>query len=191
MGGKSIDIREYFNPKHKEKVLDSLYAEKSSLLLSSEDALQMLISHMDFDVCYHITITSKSHYMNNDGIASLVKLKMGFATKFSYVLYPAYQDRMVLHYHGFLWFHSYSRAGRKMVGLTASKALQTWLTEQIGLTKIRHLRTTCRTKVLKPEWEMEKIRRYIFSEDNYLGCQQYKVIVGVSKSLLDKIFPPK
>jgi len=134
------------------------------------DEVRKLMLKFDYNHIYHATITSKEHdYLNNKAhYTYLESLLNKYCANFHYILFPAYQDRMVLHFHGYFIFN---KTGQN--GLSSSKMLQRILNDNYGWTKIKHMRSQCYTKVYNSQLQLINSSNYDFSEDNYGGCKEY------------------
>lgn len=129
----------------------------------------------DFDPqkVYPITITFKRHdYKLNDELyLQILNCLFNIHEKCYYYLCPAYQNSFVLHFHGVIIPHP-----EKGVGLTFIKHLRASLNKNIGWCKITNIKRDDKAKCFSYERALERVMGYAYSEDNYGGCEEYKII---------------
>lgn len=138
--------------------------------LKKEDVLKTLMN-MDFNYMCSVTITSKQRdWRDNDSIYRTTKAFLEkHCKRWAYFLIPAYQECMVLHFHGVFVYKYKNGKGFQ----TNRKILQTRINEFLGWSKVKHIRSTCKGKTVDCYKELSQIINYQWSEDNYAGCLEY------------------
>lgn len=140
---------------------------------SDVKAIVSELSHYDPHKIYPITITFKKHdwRLNEELYLQILSALQTIHKDCYYLLYPAYQNSYVLHFHGVIITHP-----TKGVGLTFVKRLRAMLNKNLGWCKITNLKRDNKSKVFNPKMAIEQVFAYALSEDNYGGCDEYRPI---------------
>lgn len=130
----------------------------------------------DIHRIYHCTFTCKndSYESNPENLQFLLRLMTQRSKSFYYILFPCYQRRMVIHFHGFIVYHNPYFCGR-----SAMKLLETHLNRSFGWSKIKHMASESKCKNFDLREEVQKCLIYDYNEDNYGGCREYFPITNI------------
>lgn len=136
---------------------------------------------------YWATFTSR--YKRDSTFKKHLASQLAHIKNYNYVLYPAYQKKTSrLHYHGFIWFSEFKTYAighirYDDVGLAQLNTLKKSIDQTCGWCTMSNVMADCKEKSFDMEREFKKFAEYIYSDKNYMNCNDHAILSNYLEKL--------
>jgi len=159
----------------------AVYDTNLLFLENKKKSLGLLLKSKDPYLTWIVTFTSKFSVNRNNYFERRLKalIPIQYSQDFSYVVYPAFQKKGKLHYHGiFIYEKPHVILGNRMIGEMEIRQGAENLS-CLGHIDWENFKRDTKAKTFDGPVRIKEVCDYIFSDKNYLNATDHDIITNI------------